>query len=863
VPLSIKVGNATGAGQPITAGIPFPKGRLEARARLSLSGPEGQKILLQTLPLARWSDGSVKWLLLDFVLPSSGSPSGDYILAPEPFGWEPDAAACVFMADVDGDLVVQTGAATFCLHQAQVQLNRVLVGTKELLPPNSYAILLTDARGMQLLPRVERLSVEASGPVRATVKYEGTFAGRLGCRFIARFCFFAGTGLMRIRFTIHNPNRACHRGNLWDLGDPNSVLFRDLSLKLTLPDDRQSRLFLLAEPGREPQAARRERLEIFQASSGGSNWASKNHVNRLGQVPCPFRGYRVRRGDEEQRGLRASPVLGLDRAAGTVTVAIPEFWQQFPKALRAEGRELRVQWFPEQWGDLFELQGGEQKTHTAWLHFGPPASPASLPLRWVHDTAQVCAPAEWYGASAALPFAVDVSSQVDGPLARNLAEILDGQASLVAKREVIDEYGWRHFGEVYADHEAAYYTGPKPVISHFNNQYDLLYGSILQYLRTGDSRWQDLYEPLARHIFDIDIYHTTKDRPAYNGGLFWLTDHYKDAATCTHRTYSRANCPAKSPSSYGGGPSNEHNYTTGLLHYYYLTGERQAQAAVISLANWVIAIDASDENLLGLVDDGPTGLASKSRDIDYHGPGRGAGNSINALLDGWQLSGTRRYLDKAEELIRRCVHPADDIASRGLLDVENRWSYTVFLVVLARYLDLKAEAGELDYMYAYGRASLLHYAGWMVEHEEPYFDHPDKLEFPTETWAAQELRKANVLRLAAAHANEPLRQRLLRRGSELAQRAWHDLQSFASRYVTRAVALVLVEGLRDCYFRLPSAADKPRGPIDCDFGLPQDFVPQKVRVKAQLKSLRGLLKTLLHLARPRAWRILWSRTLGR
>jgi hypothetical protein len=51
---------------------------------------------------------------------------------------------------------------------------------------------------------------------------------------------------------------------------------------------------------------------------------------------------------------------------------------------------------------------------------------------------------------------------------------------------------------------------------------------------------------------------------------------------------------------------------------------------------------------------------------------------------------------------------------------------------------------------AYARASLLHYARWMAEHETFYLDRPEQLEYPTETWAAQEIRKANIL-TAAAH----------------------------------------------------------------------------------------------------------------
>src|SRR5205823_825595 len=118
--------------------------------------------------------------------------------------------------------------------------------------------------------------------------------------------------------------------------------------------------------------------------------------------------------------------------------------------------------------------------------------------------------------------------------------------------------------------------------------------------------------------------------------------------------------------SYGGGPCNEHNYTTGLLHYYFLTGDPNARAAVLGLADWVINMDDGRRNLLGLIDGGPTGRASCTRDLGYHGPGRGCGNSVNALLDGWLASGRRSYLEKAEALIRRTVHPADDIPARRL-----------------------------------------------------------------------------------------------------------------------------------------------------------------------------------------------------
>src|SRR5262249_51138865 len=385
-----------------------------------------------------------------------------------------------------------------------------------------------------------------------------------------------------------------------------------------------------------------------------------NHIEDVkGRLSEPFfRGYRAKQCGRETSGLRASPIVSLGNEAFAVTVAIPEFWQQFPKALNATGEELLVRLFPGSRGRSFELQGGEQKTHTVWLHFGPPLPSGDLPLTWVHQPVHVIVPPEWYAASEAIPHlpVQPARSDAEKSLDTLLAEAVSGPNSFFARREVIDEYGWRHYGEVYADHENAHCAGPKPIISHYNNQYDVVYASLLQFFRTGELRWWEVAAPLARHVIDIDIYHTTRDKAAYSGGLFWHTDHYRDAATCTHRCYSVYNSFATSK-PYGGGPSCEHNYTTGLLHYYYLTGDPLAHEAVLELADWVLRMDDGTRNILGVVDDRPTGLASATREPGYHGPGRGAGNSVNALLDAWLLTSQPHYLDYAETLIRRCIHP--------------------------------------------------------------------------------------------------------------------------------------------------------------------------------------------------------------
>jgi YetA-like protein len=851
VPLFLESEEDCLVSQPVTVGIPFVKGSLHDPHSLGLCGAEG-RVPLQTQTLARWSDGSVKWLLLDFLANGLRKGTNAWTLAAFQGDETAPLAGQLRVTQSPDSIVVETGCAEFHLDRKRLQpFTRVKVAGEELLEPNAGGILLTGAKGRREAALVEQVAVESHGPVRATVRLQGRFMGPGKLRFVARLCFYAGTGLARLALTVHNPRRARHPGGLWDLGDRGSVLFRDLSLELQLRGTAEPKMSWTAEAGRSATTTSSGAWELYQDSSGGENWKSTNHVNRDGRVPVSFRGYRVRRGGEESSGLRASPVIRLEGTSGSLAVAVPEFWQQFPKALEVADRLVCVRLFPGQFDDLFELQGGEQKTHTVWLDFSTAGLSSDLRLEWVHRPARTHAAAEWYAASGAIPYLAPMSADPRISMDAFLVGALDGGDSFFAGRECIDEYGWRNYGDVYADHEALYYKGAPPVVSHYNNQYDVVYGTIVQYLRSGDPRWVDLFAPLTRHAIDIDIYHTECDRAAYNGGMFWHTDHYRDAATSGHRAYSVVNKPAGAP--YGGGPCNEHNYTTGLLHYYYLTGDTTARDAVIGLANWVGRLDDGTRTILGVVDDDPTGMASSTTQPDYHGPGRGCGNSVNALLDGWLATGQRRYLDKAEALIRRCVHPDDDVAARDLLNVELRWSYTVFLSVLARYLDLKAERGELDYAYAYARASLLRYAGWMLEHEEPYFAHPEKLEYPTETWAAQEFRKANVLRLAAVHAEEPLRSQLLRRANELAERGWNDLHRCKPSVTVRARALLFVEGMRDRYFRCCGVPLAPAPIGTHDFGQPKLFIPQRRRVLAQLKSVWGLAGAMKRLTDPRKW----------
>ena len=345
---------------------------------------------------------------------------------------------------------------------------------------------------------------------------------------------------------------------------------------------------------------------------------------------------------------------------------------------------------------------------------------------------------------------------------------------------------------------------------------------------------------------------------AFNGGLFWHTDHYVDACSSTHRTYSRHN--QKPGQSYGGGPSCEHNYTTGLLYYHFLTGSPEARESVLSLADWVIRMDDGRNTIFGLLDNGPTGAASATVFEDFHGPGRGAGNSINALLDAWLLTNADRYLNKLEDLIRRCVHPLQNPGDLHLLDREGHWSYTVFLNSLGRYLFVKRDAEQFDAMYSFGRDVMKTYGRWMAINERRTLDRPEELQYPTEAWAAQDFRKANVLRIAAAceddatHAAE-----MHTKANEIIDDAWNDMAAFGNaRLTARCLSILMTEGHRDVFHRTCEPPLVPACQAKYDVGPWSMFVPQKLRIRKLIKSPQRLIIAGIQALHPgrlmRAWK---------
>jgi hypothetical protein len=140
----------------------------------------------------------------------------------------------------------------------------------------------------------------------------------------------------------------------------------------------------------------------------------------------------------------------------------------------------------------------------------------------------------------------------------------------------------------------------------------------------------------------------------------------------------------------------------------------------------------------------------------------------------------------------------------------------------------------------------------MCQHEKFYLDEPEKLEYPTETWAAQELRKGTTLLMAAQLSPASEASAMRQRAGEILNRAWQTLMSFESRICTRPLALVLQQGHLEASLRTASVEPTTQDEM-FDFGQPTEFVSQRQHVKSLCRSPRLFSEGLSCAVNPGRW----------
>ena len=739
--------------EPVKIGVPVPVGEVYNTRDFTLLDKKNRPVEFFNVSItATWVDGSIKWLLLEFFATVEANEELCYTLEnlKQPSSEFTNVQSNSQITDnFEGEFSVQVNLAN----------SEICIGA----PDTLYRLRCAFSDESNVGKSIQFISSNlcpSSNSVRQTLLIEARL--ELDSEKFLNFRFklhsYCCTGKIKLEACVHNPQAAKHYGGLWDLGDPGSILFREFSVLLVSENRINTTIVKDSVEGESLALDAGQIACIAQYSSGGLNEYSPAHRDAENRVERGPSGYRILIDDEiVGTGARATPVVKITSGLNACLAGVNRFWENYPSAIDYAEDTLALKFFPNLQGPLYELQGGEKKRFFAEFEVlvDPVDKEKSVEEFLAIHTPLVprLDPLHWQETGVVANFSV---SNGETALDALVSKGLYGKNNFFEKRELIDEFGWRNFGDIYADHESLYIDKTKqfPNISHYNNQYDAIYGFFVQYIVTSDLRWYELMMDLSHHVCDIDIYHTTQDRNEFNGGLFWHTDHYVDAHTATHRTFSKRQLAADgSVGAAGGGPTAEHCYTTGLMYHYFTTGDMDSRDAVLGLAQWMVNSDTPVTGLLSAVDSirrvelpRLKQVLRKERNNSNRQPfTRATGNYISALIDAYEVSGDYEWIKKCDQLILQSIHPADFIDLRDLGNIEITWSYVCLLQGVSRYLLTKEKMKSFDEFYLHARASVMHYCGWMLENEALYFDSIESLEYPNATWIAQEIRKCNMM----------------------------------------------------------------------------------------------------------------------
>jgi hypothetical protein len=222
--------------EPISCGLPLPEGALRDASALTLAEEDGSIVPLQVEVLDRWHDGTCRWVLLDFQATVPALRRKDYLLRVDAQTRPLDR---IILGAYGEKLEVRTGSSVFRLgKEGPFPFNDVLVDGKHILATTSPGMLMTNSSGRICNTTTHDIRIETNGPLRSTIYMAGVFSERLKKRpvanFFSRLHFFRGRSLVRMDFTVRNTRAAKHPDGLWDLGDPGSIFFEDLSLHLRI-----------------------------------------------------------------------------------------------------------------------------------------------------------------------------------------------------------------------------------------------------------------------------------------------------------------------------------------------------------------------------------------------------------------------------------------------------------------------------------------------------------------------------------------------------------------------------------------------------------------------------------------------------
>jgi len=605
--LDIEVRDTTGIKslRPVIGGVPLAEGAAKG-ASFVIYDQSNKPVPSQTSVLARWKDGSARWVLLDFQAEPDAGGTSHFKLR---WSKEPEI--------VHPECPVQVGTG-------QKPLIRTAGTAVSLVGSNSLRISdrvdiklsLTDSKQQDCSGIIDSVEVQTEGQMRSTVVFRGAFRdpdGRRVFGFQMPVSVFAGLSTV------------CFEPQIL-VDSQEGVMQKIRNLKFEV---------IALGP-------------IRTATIGGTPvWTGKPTSSvRLFQVD--EQNYRFE--GVAGKGSKAPGWAEIDDGKGSIAIALKDFWQQWPKSIEVDSKTLRIGLLPEfdkgafdhmqPWykyqylfeGNCHRLRTGQAPRWKIWLDFSADgaslAKCANAPLIVSADPSQAIAAGVWGHIAAAGAAGMEEYDR----WAENLFD--NGYCHSIKEQR---DYGQMNWGDWFGERGCNW----------GNHEYDTAKQILIQFARTGDPKYFHMADAAARHTSEVDVIQFVNDdlkghfdadvgkNPAYpvRPGMvhehcvghvsgFYSVERIRELYVSLRVGNSDRPYLCLDPYNLG------HIWTQGMVYHYFLTGDAWMKQTVEKIG----------ENLVKLVEQGKTNFKTGSH------VGRVNGWTMLAIAGAYELGLDDRYL---------------------------------------------------------------------------------------------------------------------------------------------------------------------------------------------------------------------------
>ncbi|MFW6158725.1 MAG: hypothetical protein ACOC8E_05145, partial [Planctomycetota bacterium] len=508
--------------EPVTFGVPFPKGMLKDVDDLALKSSDGRLFRAAFTVTNRWpGDQSVRWALVDAQLgvPANGTAAYKVTEGRVPETGQPGP---VVRNDV-GDLSMTIGGVTYSVSNDK----------------NSNA------------------AVEEKNSMRRTLNISGKLTaenGKASYDYVVRVHFYAGSNRVKIVPTIIKKY-----GKRRDIRHR----FEDLSLSLKLAGAKN---LTCALGGYKTPTIR---------TLGADDSA---HVLVRDADRWTFGGVANPGGDPKKDKPLTLGWADLSGEHGGVAAGVYRFWQTHPKAIEVKGDgTMTVGLMPKLAGKPQDFYTGMARTHEILLVFHKAEKPEALQDIFVGFQRPLvvrCTP-EWYGRSGAFgsvaPAGADLAGDAEAEFEKFDARVSNWFDQLMGPRRdawtkrgvTMDAYGWLAYGDTLHWVWQKEPEGSPWDIAWDSNYYDLPHLACLYFARTGKRKYHDFFVDHTWHLMDIDVIHWDPQFPQGGTSRRCPATHHVGFDPPHHKE------PVVNAAF-------DHHKSESLWKRYYLTGDRRA-----------------------------------------------------------------------------------------------------------------------------------------------------------------------------------------------------------------------------------------------------------------------------------------------